>query len=53
MQRYNYFDNTGGGDSEAISVKCQNNILRYNTFRNNPNAMLVFRNGDNNVAYGV
>jgi hypothetical protein len=49
---YCLFTNTGGGDSEAISVKSQENVLRYNTFRDNPNAMMVFRNGDNNVAYG-
>jgi hypothetical protein len=47
-----YFMNTGLGDGEAISVKCRENILRYNTFANNPNAMMVFRNGDNNIAYG-
>lgn len=46
------FTNTGGGDSEAISVKSRENVLRYNTFRDNPNAMMVFRNGDDNVAYG-
>ena len=49
---YCYFENTGNGDSEAISVKCRENTLRFNTFRNNQNAMMVFRNGDNNVAYG-
>ncbi len=47
-----YFNNTGNGDSEAISVKCRENILRYNTFTNNQNAMMVFRNGNNNIAYG-
>ena len=49
---YCYFENTGMGDSEVISVKCRENTLRYNTFRNNPNTMMVFRNGDNNVGYG-
>ncbi len=49
---YCYFENTGGGDSEAISVKCRENTLRYNTFKNNQNAMMVFRNGNDNVAYG-
>ena len=48
---YCYFNNTGGGDSETISVKCQENVIRYCTFTNQQNAMLVFRNGDNNVAY--
>ena len=47
-----YFNNTGGGDSEAISVKCRENVLRFNTFTNNQNAMMVFRMGDNNIAYG-
>jgi hypothetical protein len=49
---YCYFENTGNGDSEAISVKSRENVLRYNTFRNNQNAMMVFRNGNDNVAYG-
>jgi len=49
---YCYFENTGNGDSEAISVKSRENTLRFNTFRNNQNAMMVFRNGDDNVAYG-
>ncbi|MCX6141936.1 MAG: T9SS type A sorting domain-containing protein [Ignavibacteriales bacterium] len=47
-----YFENTGMGDSEAISVKSQENVLRYNTFKNNQDAMMVFRNGDNNIGYG-
>jgi len=49
---YCYFENTGDGDSEAISVKSCENVLRFNTFRNNQKAMMVFRNGNNNVAYG-
>jgi len=49
---YCYFNNTGGGDGEAISVKCRGNVLRYNTFTNNQDAMLTFRNGNDNVAYG-
>lgn len=48
---YCYFEDTGLGDSEAISVKSRDNVLRYNTMNNNPNAMFSFRNGDNNVAY--
>ena len=47
-----YFENTGMGDSEAISVKSRENVLRYNTFKNNQDAMMVFRNGDNNIGYG-
>lgn len=46
-----YFNNTGLGDSESISIKCQENVVRFCTFTNQQNAMLVFRNGDNNVAY--
>ncbi|MCX6309046.1 MAG: T9SS type A sorting domain-containing protein, partial [Bacteroidia bacterium] len=48
---YCYFEDTGLGDSEAISVKSRENVLRFNTMNNNPDAMFVFRNGDNNVAY--
>lgn len=46
-----YFNNTGLGDSESVSIKCQENVVRYCTFTNQQNAMLCFRNGDNNVAY--
>lgn len=46
-----YFNNTGLGDSESISIKCQENTIRFCTFTNQQNAMLCFRNGDNNVAY--
>ena len=49
---YCYFTNTGLGDSEAISVKSDNNILRYNTMVDNQTANFVFRYGDDNVAYG-
>ncbi len=48
---YCYFNNTGLGDSESVSIKCQENVVRYCTFTNQQNAMLCFRNGDNNVAY--
>ncbi|MFZ4670772.1 MAG: chondroitinase-B domain-containing protein, partial [Flavobacterium sp.] len=48
---YCYFNNTGLGDSESVSVKSQENTIRFCTFTNQQNAMLVFRNGDNNVAY--
>ena len=48
---YCYFEDTGNGDSEVISVKSRENVLRFNTMNNNPNAMFSFRNGDNNVAY--
>jgi hypothetical protein len=49
---YCYFTNTGLGDAEAISVKSDNNILRYNTMVNNQQANFCFRYGDDNVAYG-
>jgi hypothetical protein len=49
---FNYFSNTGLGDSEAISVKCQENVLRYNTMNTNQKANFCFRNGNNNIAYG-
>jgi hypothetical protein len=48
---YCYFNNTGLGDSESVSVKSQENIIRFCTFTNQQNAMLVFRNGNKNVAY--
>ena len=49
---YCYWNNTGLGDSESISIKCRENTIRYNTFTNQQNAKLVFRNGDDNKAYG-
>jgi len=49
---YCYFTNTGLGDGEAISVKSDNNILRYNTMVDNQKANFCFRYGDDNVAYG-
>jgi hypothetical protein len=48
---YCYFNNTGLGDSESVSIKCQENTIRFCTFTNQQNAMLSFRNGDYNVAY--
>lgn len=47
-----YWENTGLGDSENISVKSRENVIRYCTFRNNQDGMLVFRNGNDNLAYG-
>ena len=49
---YCYWKNTGGGDSESISVKCRENLIRYCTFVDNQDGMLVFRHGDDNAAYG-
>jgi hypothetical protein len=46
-----YFNDTGLGDGETVSIKCRENVIRYCTFTNQQNAMLSFRNGDNNVAY--
>ena len=47
-----YFIDLGLGDSETISVKSSENVIRYCTFDYNPLSMLVFRNGDRNIAYG-
>jgi hypothetical protein len=48
---YCYFNNVGPGDSESISVKCCENVIRYCTFDYNPEGMLVFRIGNRNIAY--
>ena len=48
---YNYWYNTGLADSESVSVKSMDNVIRYNVFDNNVGADIVFRNGDNNIAY--
>jgi siroheme synthase len=47
-----YFNNTGLGDSEVISVKSYENVLRYNTMINNQKGNFCWRYGSNNVAYG-
>ena len=47
-----YLEDTGLGDSESISVKSMENVLRFNTMRNNQLTNFCFRNGNNNVAYG-
>jgi hypothetical protein len=49
---YCYFEDTGLADSETISVKSMENVLRFNTMRNNQLTNFCFRNGNNNVAYG-
>jgi len=49
---YCVFDNTYNADSETISVKSMNNVIRYNTFSNNLGSFISFRNGNNNVGYG-
>ena len=33
-------------------MKCRENIVRYCTFEDNPAAQLVFRSGNDNIAYG-
>jgi len=40
-----YFENTGPGDSEAISLKSYHNVVRFHTNNSNPNASFVLRNG--------
>ena len=49
---YCFFTNTGGGDSEAISVKSAGNVIRYNVMSDNPSANFCFRRGSSNSAYG-
>jgi len=46
----NWFNNTGWGDAQVISVQSTGNIIRFNTFENNQDAMLTFRSGHNNIA---
>ncbi len=47
-----YFENTGPGDSEVISVKSRGNVIRFCTSINNTSGNFCFRNGDSSVAYG-
>ena len=49
---YCYFENTGPGDSEAISLKSTGNVVRYNTNNNNPAAQFVCRHGSRSSVYG-
>ena len=48
----NYFENTGLGDSETISVKSRGNVIRHNTQNNNPLGSFVLRTGSFNSVYG-
>lgn len=48
---YCYFTQCNG-DGEIISNKAGQNVLRYNTFENNPKAELVLRHGSEAVVYG-
>ncbi len=47
-----YFENLGLADNETISIKSTYNVIRYNTFNNNPLGQLTFRTGNRNMAYG-
>jgi len=49
---YCYFENSGKGDSETISIKSTSNVIRYNTFNNNQQGQLVLRSGNKTSAYG-
>ena len=48
---YCYFTNCNG-DGELISNKSCKNIIRYNTFENNPLAEVVLRHGNDTYVYG-
>jgi chondroitinase B-like protein/chitobiase/beta-hexosaminidase-like protein/Big-like domain-containing protein len=50
VMEYNTFEHCDG-DREAITIKASNNIIRYNTFRNNEGS-LTFRHGNANTADG-
>ncbi len=48
---YCYFTNCDG-DGELISYKAAQNVIRYNTFRDNSKAELVLRHGNDAIVYG-
>ena len=48
---YSYWKNTSLGDDESISIKSNENIIRYNVFENNPGGMVKFRMGDANIVH--
>ncbi|SHG51405.1 Chondroitinase B [Salegentibacter echinorum] len=48
---YCYFENCDG-DSEIISNKAAQNVIRYNTFIDNKKGELVLRHGDEAIVYG-
>jgi poly(beta-D-mannuronate) lyase len=50
IMEYNTFENCDG-DREAVTIKASNNIVRYNTFRDNEGS-LTFRHGNANTADG-
>lgn len=47
---YNLFESCNG-DSESITIKSSENLIRWNTFNNNQGS-LTFRHGNNNIADG-
>jgi hypothetical protein len=49
---FNYFRNVGYSDSETISLKSRQNIIRFNTFDKNPLGELVARNAEEAWIYG-
>ena len=49
---YSYWRNTGLADSESISVKSAENVIRFNVFEKNRGGKVVFRMGNRNIAYG-
>lgn len=51
LVEYCYFTHCNG-DGELISYKAAQNVIRYNTFENNPVAELVLRHGDEAIVYG-
>lgn len=48
---YCYFTKCSG-DGEIISNKSADNVIRYNTFENNPHSEVVLRHGDGASVYG-
>lgn len=48
---YSYWKNTSLGDSESISIKSNENIIRYNVFEKNPGGVVKFRMGDSNIVH--
>jgi hypothetical protein len=49
---FNYFRNVGFADSETISLKSRQNIIRFNTFDKNPLGEVVARNAEDVWIYG-
>lgn len=47
---YNLFEHCNG-DTESITIKSSDNLIRWNTFNNNQGS-LTFRHGNNNIADG-